>query len=87
LSDAAVGLSTLLSGYQQAYNRWMMAPRIDTDPEQAFIAIFDALNWAVVIDDRLRTALRGRWPSGYAEGDYLLDAPPPPGSENRAALA
>jgi hypothetical protein len=67
----AVGLGTLLAGYQQAYNRWMAGPRIDTDPDQAFFGIFEALNWAVVVDNRLKETLLG-WPGGYDGRDYLI---------------
>jgi hypothetical protein len=69
--EAAVSLETLLAGYRQAYKRWMSGPRIDPDPDQAFFAIFEALNWAVTVDDRLSDVLVG-WPRGYDERDSLL---------------
>jgi hypothetical protein len=71
MEPAAVGLGTLLAGYRQAYQRWMSGPRIDPDPEQAFFAIFAALNWAVSIDDRLKDTLLG-WPSAYDERGYVV---------------
>ena len=68
---AAVGLGTLLAGYRQACERWMAGPRIDPDPEQAFFAIFEALNWAVSIDDRLGEDTLLGWPSAYDERGYV----------------
>jgi hypothetical protein len=66
----AIGLETLLRGYQQAYQRWMTGPRIDPEPEAAFFAIFEALNWAVAVDNRLKTTFRGRWPGTDDERGY-----------------
>jgi hypothetical protein len=71
MEPAEVGLGTLLAGYRQAYQRWMNGPRIDPDPEQAFFAIFEALNWAVSIDDRLKDTLLG-WLSACDERGYVV---------------
>jgi hypothetical protein len=71
MEPAAVGLGTLLAGYRQAYERWMAGPRIDPDPDQAFFAIFEALNWAVAVDDRLKEAVP-YWPRGFDQRDSLL---------------
>lgn len=67
---AAVGLDTLLAGYRQAYERWMAGPRIDPDPDPAFFAIFEALNWAVSIDLRLKDTLLS-WPRAYDQHGYV----------------
>jgi hypothetical protein len=69
----AVGLATLLRGYREAYVRWMAGPRISADPDEAFLTIFEALNWAVVVDDHLRRALPAgkAWSSGYPHGDVV----------------
>jgi hypothetical protein len=48
-----VPLTALLDGYERAFQRWMSTARIDPDPHEAFIAIFDVLNW-LVFDNRLR---------------------------------
>jgi hypothetical protein len=71
---AAVTLETLLAGYRRAYERWMAGPRIEVDQDAAFFAIFELLNWAVVIDTRLQrvSAHRDRWASRYPEGGYVL---------------
>jgi hypothetical protein len=72
-SENRVSLETLLAGYQQAYDRWMAGPRIDADPDRAFFAIFEALNWAASIDWRLaETAIMGEgWADAYTEGGVV----------------
>jgi hypothetical protein len=49
----------------------MSGPRIDPDPDQAFFAIFEALNWAAAVDDRLKEAVRYR-PRGFDQRESLL---------------
>jgi hypothetical protein len=55
-------------------SRLRAGPRVETDKEQAFFAIFEALNWAAAIDHRVGTTLGTgeRWASSYAEGSYAL---------------
>lgn len=69
--EESVSIETLLAGYQQALHRWMAGPRINTAPDQAFFAIFEALNWAVAVDDRLKVALPCQWPSAYDDQGYV----------------
>lgn len=49
-----VSVRTLLNGFSQAAARFDEA-RTSEDPEPIFHAIFEALNWAVVFEDRVRT--------------------------------
>jgi hypothetical protein len=66
----AASLDTLLRGYRQAHERWKTGPRLSLDAEEAFMGIFEALNWAVVVDDRLRqvSPTGKRWPTSHANG-------------------
>ena len=54
-----VPVTTLLRGYREAYSRWMIGPRVSGDLDGAFLGIFEALNWAVVVDDGLREVMPG----------------------------
>lgn len=49
--------SALLRGFEQAFDRFMVTGRMSADPEEAFFPIFEALNWATSLDDRLREEL------------------------------
>jgi hypothetical protein len=49
----------------------MTGPRISADPDEAFLGIFETLNWAVAVDNRLRTHVRRSWASSYPDGDVL----------------
>jgi hypothetical protein len=49
----------------------MTGPRTSTDPADAFIAIFDALNWAVAIHDRLDHELGDDWDVNDPDGDVV----------------
>jgi hypothetical protein len=55
---ATADLSTLIGGFEQAYDRWSEA-RIRTDPTTAFYALFEALAWTYAIDELLRNT---GWP-------------------------
>lgn len=71
LGDAVpVSVTTLLRGYREAYMRWMTGPRVSGDPDGAFLGIFEALNWAVVVDDALRQVMAGGkgWANAYDGG-------------------
>lgn len=66
-----VTLTTLARGYRYAFTRWMSGPRVSTDADEAFFGIFEALNWAVVVDNRLAD-VRGRgWASVYGKQDLI----------------
>jgi hypothetical protein len=65
VSSQTVDLATLLRGYDEAFDRFKTAreaARQDGDPTKMYIALFEVLNWAVVIDDLLRKKKLGdRW--------------------------
>jgi hypothetical protein len=58
-----VPLSTLIRGYARAFDRFKEASANRDRPDEVFIALFEALNWATSIDERLcypdNRALRG----------------------------
>jgi hypothetical protein len=45
---------TMLIGYTDAAARFDEAAKKKRDPHATFIAAFEALNWAVALDDRVR---------------------------------
>jgi hypothetical protein len=47
-----VELSTLIEGYRRAHARFVEA-RVEEEPVDAFIPLFEALSWAVTLDERL----------------------------------
>jgi hypothetical protein len=49
---SVVTVELMIAGYQAALDRFATAEK-DREAEPALIAIFDALNWAVAIDDRV----------------------------------
>jgi hypothetical protein len=55
LSDSLfqAGPLTLLRGYKRATDRYLAAAQQDTDFAETFIPLFEALNWAVSLRDRL----------------------------------
>jgi hypothetical protein len=67
----SVTLATLVLGYRRAYTRWMAGPRLSADADEAFMGIFESLNWAAVVDQRLSDADGRAWPSDYGEQDRL----------------
>lgn len=64
--DNVVTMAMLLRGYADAYARFKEAARDDSDVASAtFAPLFEALNWAVALDDRIRK----HWaPEGQALG-------------------
>ena len=62
-----VPLETLLRGYREAHQRWMEGPRLGQDAQGAFIGIFEALNWAFVVDDVLRKQRGKGWADSHAD--------------------
>jgi hypothetical protein len=43
--------AAMFAGYDQALSRLQAAVK-NTEPTPAFVALFEALNWAVALDDR-----------------------------------
>jgi len=54
-TTTAVTVDVLLRGLVSAYDRFMREGRIAADPFDAYVPIFEALNWAAVVDARLAT--------------------------------
>ena len=48
-----VAVETLLDGFEQAFARWQAVERAPQDPAQTFIPLFEVLEWAACIDERL----------------------------------
>lgn len=64
-----IRLETLLAGFDHARGRFLRSG--STGAEGAFIALFEALNWVVAIDDRLREpdALGHGWADRLRPGE------------------
>jgi hypothetical protein len=72
-----VPISTFIEGYEQATHRFYDVMR-ETDPLATFIPLFDALGWAVAIDNRFqgaweeaRTNPAKLWSDGFIHGDTV----------------
>jgi hypothetical protein len=50
--DEIVTFRMMLQGYEQAVERFQAATTRPLDPSSAFAPLFEALNWAVALDDR-----------------------------------
>ena len=55
--DNIVTFRVLLGGYEQAVERFVRASKT-RDPMQVFSPLFEALNWAVALDDQARAHCR-----------------------------
>ncbi len=51
--DPIVSFRVVLRGYCEAFDRFQLAAT-QTDPIPGILSLFEALNWAVVLDDRCR---------------------------------
>jgi hypothetical protein len=70
-------LRTILAGFEQAFARFMDA-RLGNDPDPAFFALFETLNWLSAVDQRLGlelSATPGRrdddWCDAFLRGRML----------------
>jgi hypothetical protein len=75
--DGIVPISTFIQGFEQAARRFHDVMR-ETDPLATFIPLFDALGWAVAIDNRFqgawavaRTNPDKWWSDGFIHGDTV----------------
>jgi hypothetical protein len=87
-----VELSTLIEGYRRAHARFVEA-RLEEESAEAFIPLFEALSWAVSLDERLerpshpelrglryaRHSVHHKWADALwlDRGEFLLPAPLP----------
>lgn len=67
----AVTLTTLLKGYRSALTRLMFGLRISADSDEAFFGLFEALNWAVVVDKRLADLHGPNWAQAHEQQDLI----------------
>lgn len=75
--DNIATFRVLLGGYQAAGRRFTQA-RLDRDPAPTFQALFEALNWAVALDDQVRlhwapagTPLDWAWRDQVDDGHHV----------------
>lgn len=52
-NNSIITTQTLFNGYSSAYKRYT-AVQTQSDPEILFFPLFESLNWAVTIDDKLK---------------------------------
>src|SRR5215218_1090577 len=55
-ASSTVSASDLLHGLAQAYERFMSEGRLAVEPVDAYMPIFEALNWAAALDERSQTS-------------------------------
>ena len=78
-----VAVDVLYRGFSSAYTRFMESGRLATEPVDALLPLFEALNWASTLDERLAWEAGGRrrfddrqafdwsWRDEYPEGDVV----------------
>jgi hypothetical protein len=73
-----VTVATLFEGFEQAFARWQRVEHAPQDPAQTFIPLFEALEWAACIHERLEYIdwspdLRGlRWARHRCRHDWAM---------------
>jgi len=77
VESGVVGLETLTAGFREAFGRFISldtsTARFDPPIERAFIPVFDALNWAVAVDDFLQREQPAaeRWWREHLHGEVV----------------
>lgn len=77
-SSPVVTVRTLFNGFDQAYARWQVVEYAPYDAAAAFIPLFEVLEWAACIDERLAYIdwskdLRGlRWARNRSRHDWAM---------------
>jgi hypothetical protein len=77
MADETIPVAVQVDGFEQACGRFYAAMN-GTDRDATFIPLFDALNWAVSIDDRFQSIWKEAsprssewWSDGFAHGDTV----------------
>lgn len=77
-SSGVVDVATLFAGFEQAFFRWQSVQHAPQQPTQTFIPLFEVLEWAACIDERLgyikwSPDLRGlRWARHRCRHDWAM---------------
>jgi hypothetical protein len=73
-----VTVATLFEGFEQAFVRWQGVEQAPQEPARTFIPLFEVLEWAACIDERLEYIdwsrdLRGlRWARHRCRHDWAM---------------
>lgn len=70
-SGEIVTLDVLLEGYRAAWGRFMGQGRLAVDPAEAYMPIFEALNWAAALDGRLADETGWSWRANIEGGEIV----------------
>lgn len=77
MTSESVPVYLLIDGFEQSCDRFYLAMK-STSRDATFIPLFEALNWAVSIDERLQKAWSAAptnpakfWSDGFAHGDTV----------------
>jgi hypothetical protein len=72
-------VGSLARGFRQAHARFVNEGRLTREPKEAFFPIFEALTWAVALDDRLALGFSGDrtkkdwgWRRAFADGETMM---------------
>jgi hypothetical protein len=77
-STGVVRVTTLFEGFDQAFGRWQLVEHAPQDPARTFIPLFEVLEWAACIHERLEYIdwspyLRGlRWARHRSRHDWAM---------------
>jgi hypothetical protein len=77
-SPSVVTVTTLFDGFEQAFLRWQSVEQAPQDPVRTFIPLFEVLEWAACVHERLEFIdwspdLRGlRWARNRCRHDWAM---------------
>ena len=70
--SSAVSATDLLHGLAKAYERFMSEGRLAVEPVDAYMPIFEALNWAAALDERIAVDAKGwSWRKRVSNGEFV----------------
>jgi hypothetical protein len=76
-TDHVVGVELLHKGFSRAFARFMETGRFAGEPADALIPIYETLNWATTLDERLASdaaageGLDWSWRANYTDGKVV----------------
>jgi hypothetical protein len=68
-----IAVDQLYRGFASAWHRFMEDGRLAADPVDAFIPLFDTLNWATTLDERIATDLGTAGNPDWSWRDKYMD--------------
>lgn len=72
MANTAITTNTLIKGYHQSYQRYKVAKN-QSDPEELFFSLFETLNWAVSVDEKLKKE-KTNWQHSFGKKGEIMRA-------------